>query len=54
MKKLNLENYGVQEMNEMEMMNVDGGAPVPYWKYYWSGTDNELNDYLMLYLNSFL
>ncbi len=26
MKNLNLENYGVQEMNVSEMMNVDGGA----------------------------
>ena len=31
MKNLNLENYGVQEMNEMEMMNVNGGTDPITW-----------------------
>ena len=38
MKNLELENYGVVEMNSVEMMSVDAG----YFEYYWSGTDNPL------------
>lgn len=41
MKNLNLENFGVQEMDAREMAGIDGGK-LPYAKYTWSATDNPL------------
>ncbi len=44
MKKLDLTTYGVEEMNEAQMKQVDGGSPI--WMYnegtfgcwlYWGG-----------------
>jgi len=41
MRNLNLNNYGVQEMNAVEMKETDGGK-VEYIDYQWHDTDNEL------------
>ncbi len=42
MKNLDLNKYGVQEMNTNEMKKIDGGKQVPYMEYNWSGTDNPI------------
>lgn len=34
----NLESFGVQSLDTPNLEQINGG----YWKYTWSGTDNEL------------
>ena len=42
MKNLDLNYYGVQEMNAVEMKETDGGQMVSYYEYSWSGSNNSL------------
>ena len=36
----NLENFGIQELNAKELININGGAE--YADYVWSGTSNPI------------